>query len=79
MRGQPNRARDALEKAIINNPNYELAYENLGDLYTLLAKVTYKKGLAKLPKSLRLDKKFNHLSKMPFISKPNIIIKFKSK
>ena len=77
--GQTDRSREALERAIINNPNYELAYENLGDLYIYLANMTYKKGLSKLPKSSRLNKKLIHLNQMPFLAKPNIIIELKKK
>jgi tetratricopeptide (TPR) repeat protein len=79
MRGQPDRSREALEKAVINNPNYELGYENLGDLYIYLANTTYKKGFSKSPKSSRLNKKLDHLSQMPFLTKPNITSKFKKK
>ena len=77
--GQTDRSREALERAIINNPNYELAYENLGDLYIYLANMTYKKGVSKLPKSSRLNKKLIHLNQMPFLSKPNIIRELKKK
>ncbi len=79
MRGQPNEAREALEKAITNNPNYVLAYENLGDLYVYLANITYKKGLSKLPSSSRLDKKLDHLNQMPFLTKSRVIRNFKKK
>lgn len=79
LRGQPDEARMALEKAISNNPNYELAYENLGDLYVYLANITYKKGFSRLPKSQRLKKKLDHLGMMPFLTKPEIIRNFKKK
>ena len=78
-RGQVDRSRESLERAIINNPNYELAYENLGDLYIYLAKLTYKEGLSKLRKSSRLKRKLDHLNQMPLIAKPNIIKEFKQK
>ena len=77
--GQADRSRESLERAIINNPNYELAYENLGDLYIYLANITYNKGLSKLPKSSRLSKKLDHLNQMPFLAKPNIIRELKQK
>ena len=78
-RGQADRSRESLERAIINNPNYELAYENLGDLYIYLANMTYKEGLSKLPKSSRLKRKLGHLDQMPFMTKPKVISELKKK
>lgn len=43
--GEPQKARMALERAIFNRPNYGVAYENLGDLYSQLALETYERGL----------------------------------
>ena len=77
LQDRPERARLALERAILNNSNYELAYENLGDLYIYLANITYENGLSKLPKSIRLTKKIDHLKSMPLLTRPNIIKKLK--
>lgn len=40
-RGQYDRARDALETAVRNNPGYATAQENLGDVYVQLARDAY--------------------------------------
>lgn len=42
--GQPQKARQSLERAIRNRPDYGLAYENLGDLYVQLAFEAYDRG-----------------------------------
>jgi len=44
-RGDYERARDALEDAIRANPQYAVAYANLGDLYARLAARAYEKAL----------------------------------
>jgi Flp pilus assembly protein TadD len=44
-RGEYERARDALENAIRANPEYAVAYANLGDLYARLAARAYEKAL----------------------------------
>jgi tetratricopeptide (TPR) repeat protein len=36
-----DQARNALEMAVRNNPNYAVAHENLGDIYTRLAQQSY--------------------------------------
>ncbi|MEY4083845.1 MAG: hypothetical protein RL483_1214 [Pseudomonadota bacterium] len=64
-RGEFQRARVALEQAILNRPGYALAYENLGDLYTRLALQTYEKGLGAKGASPFLSAKRGHLEKMP--------------
>jgi Flp pilus assembly protein TadD len=45
-KGQYEDARVALETATKANPNYALAYENLGDLYLRLASESYKRAQA---------------------------------
>jgi tetratricopeptide (TPR) repeat protein len=44
-RGEYERAREALESAIRANPDYAVAYENLGDVYARLAARAYEKSL----------------------------------
>jgi Flp pilus assembly protein TadD len=44
-RGEYERAREALEGAIRANPDYAVAYENLGDVYARLAARAYEKSL----------------------------------
>ncbi len=41
---QLDKARTALEMAVRNNPNYGVAYENLGDIYARLAHQSYAKA-----------------------------------
>lgn len=64
-RGEYQRARVALEQAIVNRPGYALAYENLGDLYAKLALQTYTKGLSAKGASPFLSAKRGHLEKLP--------------
>lgn len=40
-----DQARAALESAVRNNPNYTVAHENLGDIYTRLAQQSYARSL----------------------------------
>jgi len=44
-RGEYERAREALEGAIRANPDYAVAYENLGDVYARLAARAYERSL----------------------------------
>jgi Flp pilus assembly protein TadD len=44
-RGEYERAREALENAIRANPEYAVAYANLGDVYAQLAARAYEKAL----------------------------------
>jgi tetratricopeptide (TPR) repeat protein len=46
QRGQYEQARAALESAIASNPDYAIAHENLGDIYTRLAGAEYDRALA---------------------------------
>lgn len=43
--GQFDKARTALETAIRNHPGYATAHENLGDVYAMLARQSYRKAL----------------------------------
>src|SRR5947199_3270 len=46
QRGQYEQARAALESAIASNPDYAIAHENLGDIYTRMAGAEYDRALA---------------------------------
>jgi Flp pilus assembly protein TadD len=46
QRGQYEKARSALESAIASNPDYGVAHENLGDIYTRLAGAEYDRAVA---------------------------------
>lgn len=62
---EPQRARQALERAIANRPGYALAYENLGDLHASLALEAYEKGLGARGTSPFLSAKRSHLRSLP--------------
>jgi tetratricopeptide (TPR) repeat protein len=50
-KGELEKARYALERAILAQPNYALAYENLGDIYLRLAERSYGEASVKNPGS----------------------------
>jgi tetratricopeptide (TPR) repeat protein len=50
-KGELEKARFSLERAILAQPNYALAYENLGDIYLRLAEKSYGEASAKSPSS----------------------------
>jgi tetratricopeptide (TPR) repeat protein len=45
QRGQYEKARTALESAIASNPDYAIAHENLGDIYSRLAGAEYDRAV----------------------------------
>ena len=68
--GQEQKAIDSFKLAILSNPDYALAYENLADLYLILAKETYLEGINKSKKNNdRLEAKSNFLKNIPFLSR----------
>ena len=68
--GQEQKAIDSFKLAILNNPDYALAYENLADLYLFLARETYLEGISKSKKNNdRLEAKSNFLKNIPFFSR----------
>ena len=77
--GESIKARESLETAIANRPDYILAYENLADLHIFLAKNIYKSGLIRKKESERLRVKSEYLDKMPYISKPKLNLDLKNK
>jgi Flp pilus assembly protein TadD len=48
-RGQYDKAREALETSVRNNPGYGTALQNLGDIYAELARQAYAKALGNTP------------------------------
>lgn len=46
QRGQYEKARSALESAIASNPDYAIAHENLGDIYSRLSGAEYDRAVA---------------------------------
>ena len=68
--GQEQKAIASFKLAILNNPNYTIAYENLADLYLFLARETYLEGISKSRKNNdRLEAKSNFLKNIPFLSR----------
>jgi Flp pilus assembly protein TadD len=51
QKGEYGLAREQLEAAINAAPEYTIAYENLGDIYTRLAAIQYEKTLARDPRN----------------------------
>ena len=78
--GETMKARESLEIAIANRPDYILAYENLADLHVFFAKNIYKNGLIKeVNESERLRVKSDYLDKMPYISNPKLNLDLNNK
>lgn len=63
--GQPQKAQNALERALLNRPGYALAHENLGDLYAALALQSYERGLAATQPSALMRAKQQHMQALP--------------
>ena len=71
--GEEQKAISSLKLAILNNPDYTLAYENLADLYLFLARETYLEGISKGRKNNeRLEAKSNFLKNIPFFSSKSL-------
>ena len=71
--GQEQKAIKSFKLAILNNPDYTLAYENLADLYLFLARETYLEGMSKGKKNNdRLEAKSNFLKNIPFFSSKSL-------
>jgi tetratricopeptide (TPR) repeat protein len=60
-RGHLDQAREAFEMALRNNPNHDLALENLGDVLLRQARVAYEKSLKINPTSKTLPRKLQSL------------------
>ena len=74
--GEEQKAIRSLKLAILNNPDYTLAYENLADLYLFLARETYLEGISKGRKNNeRLEAKSNFLKNIPFFSSKSLDLK----
>lgn len=57
LQGQYDKARNALEMAIRNQPTYALAHENLGDIYAKLASKEYERALQLDPNNITMQAK----------------------
>ena len=62
--GDLDKARAALESAVRNNPNYAVAYENLGDIYARLAYQAYAQSQAKGGRPAVLQPKLKQLKEL---------------
>lgn len=61
---QLDKARNALEMAVRNNPNYAVAHENLGDIYARLAHDAYQRSLQLHGNNGALQLKLSTLTEM---------------
>ena len=76
--GQKQKAIKSFKVAILNNPHYLLAYENLADLYLFLAHETYLRGINETDKNNeRLKAKSNYLDSTPFLSPTKLDLEVK--
>ena len=64
QRGQFDQARQALEMAILVNPDYAMAHENLGDVYARLSVEQYRKAQLPSVRNNALDKKLKTLGEI---------------
>jgi len=63
--GEYQKARDALEQSLRNNPNYPTAHENLGDVLAVLARQSYIRALQLAPNNVVLTRKLAVMSELP--------------
>lgn len=68
-----HRARLLLERAIQNRPDYALAHENLGDVYTRLAMQAYEKASRAKQPAASVVPKLNHLQQTPALRQTRIL------
>ena len=55
--GDYRKARDALEQALLTNPNFATAHENLGDVFAALARQSYARALQLTPNNVSVPRK----------------------
>ena len=55
--GDYRKARDALEQALLTNPNFAAAHENLGDVFAALARQSYARALQLTPNNVSVPRK----------------------
>lgn len=68
----------SFKMAVVNNPNYTLAHENLADLYLFLAINAYEKGVKRTGNE-RLRAKSKYLENVPFFSLRNLDLRILTK
>jgi tetratricopeptide (TPR) repeat protein len=64
QQNQFDKAKEALEMAIRNNPGYAVAHENLGDVYAKLASLAYSQTLQLDPTNASVTPKLNLLRQL---------------
>ena len=64
QQNQFDKAREALEMAIRNNPGYAVAHENLGDVYAKLASLAYSQAQKLDPANASVTPKLNLLRQL---------------
>ncbi len=62
--GQYEEARDALEAALTSHPSYATAHENLGDIYTALARAAYNRAIVLDKSNPALQNKLDVLARL---------------
>jgi tetratricopeptide (TPR) repeat protein len=68
-----HKARLLLERAVQNRPDYALAHENLGDVYTRLAAQSYRNALASRQPAPSVKLKLDYLNATPAIRPARIV------
>ena len=68
-----HKARLLLERAVQNRPDYALAHENLGDIYTRLAAQSYRQALASRQPAPSVKLKLDYLNATPAIRPARIM------
>jgi len=71
--GQYGKAKDALEMAIRNHPNYATAQENLGDIYAKMASQAYERALHLDRNSASAQAKVARIHNLLSQNKPSIV------
>jgi Flp pilus assembly protein TadD len=71
--GELHKARLLLERAIQNRPDYALAHENLGDVYSRLAKQSYDRASKSQQPSPAAAIKRDYLEKMPALRATRVL------
>ena len=62
--GDYRKARDALEQALLTNPGFVTAHENLGDVFAALARQSYARALQLTPSNVTVSRKLTLMRAM---------------
>lgn len=70
--GNYDKAREALEAALVSHPSYATAHENLGDIYAALAGAAYNRALQLEPSSQLLRRKLALVNQMDAVPETTV-------